>query len=77
MRKRICAHRRRAAGPAVARLAAASAAAAVGALAIGTMVIGSLAIKRLALLSGRIHRLSIDDLEIGKLTVREEARGQG
>ena len=43
----------------------------VGALAIGAVAIGSLAIRRLALGTGRIRRLSIDELEVGKLRIRE------
>jgi hypothetical protein len=35
------------------------------------MAISSLAIKRLALLSGRIRRLEIGELEVGRLRVRE------
>jgi hypothetical protein len=43
----------------------------IGALAIGAVAIGALAIRRLALGTGRIRRLSIDDLEVGRLRVRE------
>ncbi|MEJ2366440.1 MAG: hypothetical protein P8017_17530 [Deltaproteobacteria bacterium] len=53
------------------RVATALAVLSIGALATGAVAIGALAIRRLALGTGRIGRLSIDDLEVGKLRVRE------
>jgi hypothetical protein len=68
----VAAVRNGARGPArVAAGAAAIGALAVGAYAIGAMAIGRLAIGSLALRRGWVRTLSIDDVAIGRLGVRE------
>jgi hypothetical protein len=56
---------------AFARMATAFALFSIGALSIGAIAIGALAIKRFALDAGRIKRLSIEELDVGRLRVRE------
>jgi hypothetical protein len=51
--------------------AASAGAIAVGAFALGAMAVGAMAIGRLAIGSARVKRLEIDELIVGKLTVRE------
>ena len=51
--------------------AAAIGAVAVGAFAVGALAIGALAIGRLSLGSARAKRIEIDELVVGKLTIRE------
>ena len=75
--KKACVHCGRKKGNPVAHLAAAIGAAAGGALALGALsigaaAVGAVAIRRLALFSGRVGRLSIADLEIDRLTIREQ-----
>jgi hypothetical protein len=60
-----------------ARLATAFAVFSIGALSMGAVAIGALAIRRLALGTGRIRRLSIDELEVGRLRVRERVTEMG
>jgi hypothetical protein len=60
---------------AFARVATAFAMVSIGALAVGAVAIGALTIRRLALGTGRIRRLSIDELDVGKLHVRERVTG--
>ena len=45
---------------------------AVGALAIGAVAIGRLTIRRMALVHDSIDRLTIDDLDVARLRVREQ-----
>ena len=52
--------------------AAAIGAIATGAFAVGALAIGALAIGRISLGCGRIRHLEIDELVVGKLTVREQ-----
>jgi hypothetical protein len=54
-----------------AHVATAFAVLSIGAIAMGAVAIGALAIRRLALGTGQIRRLSIDELDVGKLRVRE------
>lgn len=61
---------------AFARVATALAAMATGALAIGTFAIGALAIRRLAIKAlalgrARVGKLVLDEVEIGRLVIRE------
>ncbi len=56
--------------------AAAVGAIATGAFALGALAIGALAIGRLSMGCGRIKHLEIDELIVGKLTIREESRGK-
>jgi hypothetical protein len=51
--------------------AAAMGALAVGAFAVGALAIGALAIGRLSLGSAHARRIEIDELVVGKLTMRE------
>jgi hypothetical protein len=44
---------------------------ALGAFAVGAIAVGSLAIGRIVLGSARIKRMQIDELIVGKLTIRE------
>ena len=46
-------------------------AAATGAAALGAVAIGALAIRRLAVKRGKVGHLTIEDLEVGRLRVRE------
>ena len=78
MKNTACIHCGRKKGNPIAHLAAAVGAAAggaltLGALSVGAIVVGAVAIRRLAVLSGRIGKLSIADLEIDRLTIREQA----
>jgi hypothetical protein len=51
--------------------AAAIGALAVGAFAVGALAIGALAIGRMSLGSARAKRIEIDELVVGKLTIRK------
>lgn len=53
------------------RAASAWGAAATGAAAFGAVAVGALAIRRLAVKSAKFGRMSIDDLEVSRLRVRE------
>jgi hypothetical protein len=57
---------------AFARLATALAVTSMGALAVGAMAIGRLAIKGVVMQHGRIERLSIGELEVERLVVRDQ-----
>jgi hypothetical protein len=59
---------------AFARVATALAVFGIGALSIGALALGAVAINRLAIRSGKIKRLAIDDLEVGRLRVKELIR---
>jgi catechol 2,3-dioxygenase-like lactoylglutathione lyase family enzyme len=58
-------------GPPAALGALAAGAVAVGAVALGALAIGSLALGRLVVGRSRFRRLTIDDLEVGRLRVRK------
>ena len=80
--KNACVHCGRRKGNPVAHLAAAIGAAAggalaLGALSIGAVAVGAVAVRRLALLSGRVGKLSIAELEIDRLTIREQTAPLG
>jgi quinol monooxygenase YgiN len=57
--------------------AAATGAIALGAFAVGAMAIGRLAIGALAVKRGRVRTLSLDDVTIGRLSVRELSLDEG
>jgi hypothetical protein len=57
---------------AFARLATALAVTSMGALAVGAMAIGRLAIKGMVMQHGRIERLTIGELEVERLVVRDQ-----
>jgi hypothetical protein len=48
---------------------------ALGALALGALAIGALAVGRLEVGRARFRRLDIDDLNVGRLSVRQERTG--
>ncbi len=54
--------------------AAAIGALATGAFALGALAIGAVAIGRMTMGCGRIKHLEIDELIVGKLTIREQNR---
>lgn len=56
--------------------AAAIGALATGAFAVGALAIGAVAIGRMTMGCGRIKHLEIDELIVGKLTIREQSREQ-
>jgi hypothetical protein len=64
---------RRGMRPAQATGAAAVGALAVGAMALGAFAIGALAIRRLVIWSGRVEKLSIGELTVDRLIMREPA----
>jgi hypothetical protein len=51
---------------------AAIGAVATGAFAVGALAIGAVAVGRMVLGCGRIKHLEIDELIVGKLTIREQ-----
>jgi hypothetical protein len=53
--------------------AAAIGALATGAFALGALAIGAVAIGRMTMGCGRIKHLEIDELIVGKLTIREQS----
>ena len=54
--------------------AVAAGALAVGALAVGALAIGALAIRRLVIWSGRVEKLSIGELTVDRLIMRDRNR---
>jgi hypothetical protein len=62
---------RRGVRPGQATGAAAVGALAVGAMALGAFAIGALAIRRLVIWSGRVEKLSIGELTVDRLIMRE------
>jgi hypothetical protein len=56
--------------------AAAIGAIATGAFALGALAIGAVTVGRMSMGCGRIRHLEIDELIVGKLTIREETREQ-